>query len=430
MVLNSSLSETCIRALLVLVMRVSRKFLIRSSTVLTALAVAIVPGWASQPDSSQHKTDIGRLVVVGDSLSAGFQNFSLYDSDSVAPPRGQEHGVAALIAHQAKVSLHLPLIQYPGIPPSLILQGTEITRAPGLGTREPQTLPVQTFNLSVPGFDVRDALVHSVNLPKLKENPEQASFEDVLAVEVLGYPSLLKSPPSGCGVLALPNGDVLFSEAACAIELHPQTIVVSIGSDDALQTLTKGVAPTDLKHFSKSYDLLLYALSRTHAKIVVSNIPDVSDVPFLVSYPEFEAKCGVPPSGAGPNDYVVPNLAASSFDICTNYSVRSAALIGQARQAVRDYNVVITGAATKFGAVVVDVNSVFGGIAKNGYNVAGHHLTTQYLGGIFSLDAVHPSNTGYAILANAFIEAMNSRLHTDIPPVCIDEVVKHDPLVF
>ncbi len=411
-------------------MHLSRKSLIRFSTVLAALALAIVPAWAGQPDSSQHKADVGRLVVVGDSLGAGFQNFSLYDSDSVAPPGGQEHGFAALIAHQAKVSLHLPLIQYPGFPPALVLEGKEIMRAPGLGAREPQTLPVQTFNLSVPGFDVRDALVHSVNLPKLEKNPEQASFEDVLAVEVLGYPSLLKTPPSGCGVLALPNGDVLFSEAACAIELHPETILVSIGNGDALQSLTNGVAPTDLKQFSKSYELLLYALSRTHAKIVVSNIPDVSDVPFLVSYPEFEARCGVPPSGAGPTDYVVPNLAAPIFDICTNYSVRPASLIAQARQAVHDYNLIIAGTAAKFGAVVVDVNSLFARIAKDGYYVAGHHLTTQYLGGIFSLDAIHPSNTGYAILANAFIERMNSRLHTDIPLVCIDEVAKHDPLVF
>ncbi len=59
-----------------------------------------------------------------------------------------------------------------------------------------------------------------------------------------------------------------------------------------------------------------------------------------------------------------------------------------------------------------------------------HHLTTQYLGGIFSLDAIHPTNTGYAILANAFIERMNCQLHTDIPRVNVDEVAEHDPLIF
>ncbi len=76
------------------------------------------------------------------------------------------------------------------------------------------------------------------------------------------------------------------------------------------------------------------------------------------------------------------------------------------------------------------MNELFANIAKNGYDVAGHHLTTQYLGGIFSLDAVHPTNTGYAILANAFIERMNCQLNTDIPLVDIEKVAEDDPLVF
>ncbi len=410
-------------------MRVSRTSTFVSVALLVTFALAISPSWAGEPNATEKKTGVGRLVVVGDSLSAGFQSFSLYDSDSVAPPGGQRHGFARLIAHQAKANLHLPLIQYPGIPPVLTLQGNEITRAPGFGTRDPQTLGVQTFDLSVPGFDVKDALVHSVNLPKLEKNPEQASFEDVLAVEVLGYPSLL-NPSSSCGVLALPNGDVLFSEAACALQLHPATILVSIGDGDALQAVTSGIAPTCVKQFSEAYALLLDALSHSHAKIVVSNVPDVTDVPFLVSYPEFEARCGAPPVGAGPDDYVVPNLAASTFNICTNYVVRSASLIAQTRAAVRDYNIIIAASAAKFGAVVVDVNKLFAELSKHGYNVDGHHLTTQYLGGIFSLDAIHPTNTGYAILANAFIERMNSQLHTDIQPVNVDEIAEHDPLIF
>ncbi len=275
-------------------MRAFRNFKFVSVTVLAIFGLAISPSWAGESNATEKKADVGRLVVVGDSLSAGFQSFSLYDSDNVAPPGGQRHGFAALIAHQAKTRLHLPLIQYPGIPPVLTLEGNEVTRAPGLGTRDPQTLGVQTFDLSVPGFDVKDALVHSVNLPKLEKNPEQASFEDVLAVEVLGYPSLL-NPASSCGVLPLPNGDVLFSEAACAIQLHPDTILVSIGNGDALQALTIGAAPTSVKQFSEAYALLLDALKHSHARIVVSNIPDVTDVPFLVSYSEFEARCGAPP---------------------------------------------------------------------------------------------------------------------------------------
>jgi hypothetical protein len=397
-------------------------------------SLAIVPAWARQAEAAPQSAHLTRLVVVGDSLSAGFQNFSLYDSDSIVPPAplgGQKHGFAALIAQQANVSLNLPLIQYPGIPAVLTREGGVVSRAPGIGTREPQTLGFQTQNLSVPGFDVLDALVHKVNLPSLQQNPQAASFEDLLTVEILG-PGLLNNLPSaGCGVIPSTNGDVFFSQALCAIELKPTTVVVSLGNGDALQSLTLGIPPTDATKFATYYQILLDALSHyTTAKIVVSNIPDVADLPFLVSYQEFEAQCLVPPAGAGPNDYVVPDLAAPSFHLCTSYVVRPAALVAQAQTAVDDYNLIIAAIARKSGAVVVDVNKLFAHIGKHGYKTGEHYLTTQYLGGIFSLDAVHPSNTGYAILANAFIDRMNCELHTNIPPVNIEQIADTDPLVF
>jgi hypothetical protein len=402
-----------------------------SALLVASVFLAIVPAWARQAEAAQQQADLSNLVVIGDSLSAGFQNFSLYDSDSAvppAPPGGQKHGFAALIAQQANVSLDLPLIQYPGIPPLLIREAGETERATGLGFREVQAPGVHIHNLSVPGFDVADVVLHSVNLPKLA----QGTPEDLLTVEILDPNLLLGNFSPACGVAPYLNGDFLFSQAWCAIQLKPTTILISAGNGDALQALTVGAQPTDVKLFAAYYQLLLEGLSRyTKAKIVVSNIPDVADLPFLVSYADFNLKCG-PPVGAGPTDYLVPNITdpnVTTFNICMNYSVRSASLIAQTQTAVHDYNLIIAAAAAKTGAVVVDVNKLFAGIATNGYDVAGHHLTTQYLGGIFSLDAVHPTNTGYAILANAFIERMNCELHTNIPPVDIEQIAETDPLV-
>jgi hypothetical protein len=408
------------------------KRLFRHSAVsIVCFSLAIVT--AHQAEAAPHSAHLRRLVVVGDSLSAGFQNFSLYDSDNVAPPGGQTHGFAALIAQQANVNLNLPLIQYPGIPPVLSLGPNKtVTRGLTIGTREPQTLPVQTFNLSVPGFTVADSVMRSVNAASVQQNPASASVEDLLTVEILGFPSLTPGS-TPCGVLPFFNGEVIFSAAACAVQLRPTTVLVSIGNDDVLQSLTSGTQPTDLVTFSDRYALLLAALSQSHARIVVSNIFDVTAVPFLLSAQEFEAQCGVPPAGAGQADYIVPNIAnptATSFDVCHDYVVRPAALIAQVKAAVHDYNIVIAATAAQFGAVVVDVNKLFADIANYGYKTGEHYLTTQYLGGIFSLDAVHPTNTGYAILANAFIDRMNCELHTNIPPVNIEQIADTDPLVF
>src|SRR5215469_7894300 len=90
--------------------------------------------WAEKRDSDfeeqQHQADLSHLVVVGDSLSAGFQNFSLVQSSQVS-------SYANLIAQQAETPLILPLITEPGIPNKLILlpgPAQTIVQAPGLST--------------------------------------------------------------------------------------------------------------------------------------------------------------------------------------------------------------------------------------------------------------------------------------------------------
>ena len=84
----------------------------------------------------------------------------------------------------------------------------------------------------------------------------------------------------------------LCERTACALELKPQTILVSIGNNDALQALTLGIPPTNTGTFAEEYVAFLAGLSATHAHIVVSNIPDVTAIPFLVPVPAFEAVCG------------------------------------------------------------------------------------------------------------------------------------------
>jgi hypothetical protein len=49
---------------------------------------------------------------------------------------------------------------------------------------------------------------------------------------------------------------------------------------------------------------------------------------------------------------------------------------------------------------------------------------------LFSLDGVHPTNTGYAIIANEFIKTMNRSLRTNIPYVSVAQVSQTDPLIF
>lgn len=386
--------------------------------VAVAALVAIFPLWADSGAKDDDGSRVGTFVVVGDSLSAGFQNFSLYES-------GQTHGYAAVVATQAGANLPLPLFSYPGIPPALTLTSTgQIVRAPGIGAREDAS--VQAHNISVPGFTVGNALAYP-----FPGNPTTNPI-DALSDLILATPGIVP----GCGPIRR-GSDLVVSEVACAVALKPNTILVSIGNNDALQALTFGFLPTNAETFASQYGQLLGALASTGAKMVLTNIPNVTDIPFLIPVPVFKQTCPNPtpplPAKVSNADFVVANIVDPTLvtlDICTDYAVRPAALVAAAAQAVREYNAIIAADAPRFGAVVVDFNDVLADIAQKGYEVGGQRLTAAFLGGLFSLDGIHPTNTGYAILANEVIKTMNRELHTGIPPVSVEQVMKTDPLVF
>ncbi len=389
--------------------------------LISLLALACAAGQGAQPFS--------RIVVVGDSLSAGFQNFSLFDSSF----GGQSKGYSALVAKQAGATLVQPLISYPGIPPALSVNSMgQITRATTFGAREhPEQ---QAYNLSVPGFTVADALAH----PWLGDptNAIDAMSDSVFANPVTAVPGCGPIPAAQLPPMAAASA-LGVSEVACASALQPSLILVSIGNNDALQLLTLGIPPTDIGTFTREYAALIGALAKTGAKLVVSNIPDVGVVPFLIPVPAFKASCPVAtpplPSGVTNIDYVVLNITnpdpMASLNLCTNYAVRKRALVETARGAVLAYNVIIEALTLLNRGVVVDVHGLLSQIDQNGYNVGGQRLTTAFLGGIFSLDGIHPTNTGYAILANEVIKTMNRQLDTNVPPVSVEQVAATDPLV-
>ena len=66
--------------------------------------------------------------------------------------------------------------------------------------------------------------------------------------------------------------------------------------------------------------------------------------------------------------------------------------------------------------------------AASGITINNYNATTVFLGGLFSLDGLHPTNTGYGLLANKFIDTMNASLKTTIPDVNVATIAAADPL--
>jgi hypothetical protein len=374
------------------------------------------------------------------------QNISLLETQ-------QPNGYASLLAAQAGVPLVLPLIKSPGLPNVLELKGFNplpvIQAAPGTIPSQPRVNPnIQPTDLAEPGTTVAGALAPPALLPPPVGPWAQA---------------VLESP-------AFPNTPI--GQVQEAIALNPTTVVLWLGNNDALVPALVGAIsgltpvsaadttnPSPLANFTGAFDTVIGALAQTHATLIVANIPDVTEVAFFTPITRISQATGLPAGwiaaalGTGTGDYLRFNALPVAFDILIGKTkgplpavcplpypgfpapnapcVLTAADAATVRAHVNGYNAAIAAAVASVpNAVLVDTHSLINQISLNGYNVPGRNLNTGYLGGLFTLDGIHPTNTAYAIIANQFITTMNANLHTNIPPVNVNQIAKQDPLVF
>src|SRR5215831_11577151 len=168
--------------------------------LLLALGVSLTP-------AQNRKANLSRLVVVGDSLSAGFQNFSLLGTQQI-------HNYASLVAGQANTPLVLPLVRFPGVPNVLQLTSLspliiEPVKAPNItdpvdARIDPSAIPT---NLAVPGVFVADIL-------NKRPTPTITSAVDFLTDVVLGVPA---GQPRALHEAASHNDFFLGGKQRCAI---------------------------------------------------------------------------------------------------------------------------------------------------------------------------------------------------------------------
>lgn len=393
----------------------ARKF----ASAAVVMTLLLLVAWL--PAAAEHRADLSRLVVVGDSLSAGFQSGSLLHTQQV-------HGYAKLIARQAHVPLVLPLIADPGVPPVLqLISVNPLLIAPSIQPIPPMPRlnpTKQATDLAVPGANVSDVLN---KVPTGSSAPQ-----DVLTNLVLGFPGLLETPPAA------------MTQVEWAQTLKPTTIILWIGNNDALGAATNGSdAVTPVADFAFSYAKIMDELATTNATLIIANIPDVTAIPFFVPLDTVAAELGVPVSlltsffGLQEGDFVtLDNVALVAERLKTNTpgplpddAVLTKAEAAVVSAAIDQYNAIIASEAKRVGATLVDIHALFVKTKARGYVVDHRKLTTDFLGGIFSLDGIHPTNTGYAVVANEFIKDMNRKLGLHIPLVDVDRVAEKDPLI-
>lgn len=138
-----------------------------------------------------------------------------------------------------------------------------------------------------------------------------------------------------------------------------------------------------------------------------------------------------------------PAFSSIDLDACGSGTGAGGEYITPAfAQAINTYNTAINSAidsvAKNSGTSValVPINATFQEIGTNGVTLApGETATLQFGGGLLSWDGLHPSNLGYAVIANAFIQAADTPtagggLGLSIPPLSnaqIGAIASSDP---
>ena len=360
---------------------------------------------------------------LGDSLTAGFQSDSLIDTS-------QPHGWAPLVAAQAGFPIVQPLIAPPGAPNQLTLvhlAGPVIGMLSGT-TSGRDNFGLQPTDVAVPGALANDVLN---TLPLVSPTTAQQQINQL----VLGFPGFA-------------NGNIR-SQAQQAVAANCTTIFLWIGNNDALVADETGMpsSMTPLATFTTQYQqLIAYLQANSSAHLVIANIPDVTAVPYLMPaagvLAQVSLQTGVPVAnlsallGIQAGDLVnqlgltdIPLILGGTMKgPLPDAAVLSASEVVTVQAMVKSYNSVIAASATSAGATLVDINALFASTTANGITVNGIKGTTSFLGGAFSLDGVHPTNTGYAVVANAFIDTMNKAFSKTIPDVNLVPIAAADPL--
>jgi lysophospholipase L1-like esterase len=423
------------------------------TVLLAVLLVSGINGCADKtpgPVASLGTLSISSYVSVGNSLTAGFQSNALYESS-------QKYSYPSLIAGQlnasgAALTFVQPLWGDPGTPidgmPTqaaryeiLSLVGPKIGPVPGQhpGSLENPTYPAPYNNLAVPGAFIYDFL-----------NATSATT---------CYSYVFGGQANGLFDATLRGGGSQFKQT---LALKPDLVTFWLGNNDVLGYATKGgtVPFTPPATFGGLYGLALDSLrvrAGSKTTILVGNIPDVTSIPFFKTIPSqglvlrqgqadslnaatggvfhftagangFLAVTGSGVRKLGPHDYVLLTCSQDSLKLAgwgslkpiANQYVLDSVEAAAAQSTVASYNAAIMAAAAAQNAVVVDINAVLANIAANGVMYAGQELTADYvIGGVFSLDGVHPTSKGQGLIANEFIRMMNLKLGTNIPFVDI-----------
>lgn len=421
------------------------------------------------PSVSAGTADFTSYVAIGNSLTSGYSDGGLYNE-------AQATSYPALLAQQfAKTDKGPASFNQPSFAPAqqdgsgyIKLQLVNGALAPvvpsaangflgeklaatgtALASGQPQLAAysgAQPDNLGIPGISVLSSLSALTNglAPYGLLNPFYERLLTAAEKPTKDYVTYIGQKTPTFFTCWMGNNDVLTYATNGGV----------VSATDPFSNLT------DSTRFGIGYRAIVSAISKKGTVSgVVANIPNVTNIPYFTTVPVAVVIAGIK---ANPQ---LPNAAAASLYITTStgavreatsadlLTLTSRAIIGtpsgtanplpvgvgysatQANPLPSKYvldateaaavvarttqlNAIIAKTARQNKVALADMNTFFTYIAQQGtVTDAVNNTATFASGNLFSLDGVHPTPRGYAVVANEFIRVINAYYGSTIPSV-------------
>ncbi len=382
------------------------------------------------PSLDPGQIDLTRYVAVGNSLTSGLQNNSLYKS-------GQRYSFPNLLAQQLSIEdFEQPLIDDPGIPSRMRVQSIEpfvVQNDPPNPTLLNAQLQRPYNNLGIPGSLILD-VADTTDFAQKANQRDNPFFQIVLRNKQFGN-SIIEQ----------------------AINLQPTLLTFWLGSSDILAYVVSGgetTPPTAANPqiftaiYSQVAQILASYAGQSGATVILANIPDLKVIPFVNTVPPviINPETGQPVTdpegdpifyiGISPGDkllltalefinqgYGIPEALNGNGRPLPNHVVLSVSQQQFVDDRIQRFNQTIETLAQTYSFGLVDINARINEIKEQGYKLGEMTLTTDFVtGGIFSLDGVHLTSWGNALVTNEFLTVMNRDFGASFPLIDIGTI--------
>jgi hypothetical protein len=398
--------------------------------------------------------DFNSIAFIGGNYFAGYQDGALFK-------QGQQYSIPALLSKQISLMNYLPVKQIwleDNLSIGLTLKGFTFqnkfllkNKADCLGEISLKPSNEMIDMAFVSRLRNANSFTNDLSVPF-------ANIQDYFNPEFGLIPSNNNPNPFYHRIASNPGVSTMASDLK---KINPGFTAIWVGMEDIYNYAQRGGYNAKILEpalFEKHLDELLSTIVLNNGKGVIANIPDISVFPFFTLIPSLSIDLtkeradslnrifdGVFEYRAGKNgfqiedeslpdfpfrlsqagEFILLNTPTDSikchkmglFNPLPNRYILDKNEIQFITNHTTSYNEVIKRKALEYDLAYVDVNAYFKSLS-NGIIVDGITYTSEFIsGGFFSLDGFHPNQKGYALLANKFIESVNQKYGSTIPPI-------------